>query len=681
MRFFEIQGKVRKIDLEFDTEEFRNIDHYLRRGDFSNQLYKATKDLNRNFEQGTFLTIAQVSSVDFSACALIESDSDLTAATEQLLKRVSIYASNCTAQEVDFDSFRRLLCRADRNCFIEDDNEILISYGLDEIYDLRRIHLGAHFDESIIEPSAKKTERTQCARLLTSKGLQDEIARIEAARTAKNVFGHPVHYIIQTNDKETRQKTLDLLLSSLLKNNRISNRRICNIVLDCTTRERFTQLFTDKLFSLNKGGAIVASFNRFQNFDSDRANNTLENIETLCESVKKYRNDVLVVLLLPKECTRLKDNLFEKLGCLSFVEIEEVPADTKRAKRLLRTMAKDKNIPTDDELYAKVETDKTYLIEELRIMFNDWFNKKLRKEVYPQYAQFQMVKMEEVKEEARGTAYDELMGMIGLNEAKKIINQAIDFHKMQKFLAAQDITRERPSQHMIFTGNPGTAKTTVARLFARIMRENELLSSGHIIEVGRADLVGKYVGHTAPLVKRCFERAQGGVLFIDEAYSLVEDRDGCFGDEAINTIVQEMENHRDSVVVIFAGYPDKMEQFLQKNPGLRSRIAFHVRFPDYTTEELSQIASIIASKKGMTLSSDAASKLSGIFDAARKEEDFGNGRYARSLIEKAIMAQSSRIINQDLETLNKTELNTLCAEDIDEPTPAHKKTPKLGFCA
>ena len=118
------------------------------------------------------------------------------------------------------------------------------------------------------------------------------------------------------------------------------------------------------------------------------------------------------------------------------------------------------------------------------------------------------------------------------------------------------------------------------------MKENRLLSKGNLIEVGRGDLIGKYVGWTAPMIQKKFKQAEGGVLFIDEAYSLVDDRDGSYGDEAINTIVQEMENHRDNVVVIFAGYPDKMESFLQKNPGLRSRIAFHVPFDDYSTEEL-----------------------------------------------------------------------------------------------
>ena len=428
-------------------------------------------------------------------------------------------------------------------------------------------------------------------------------------------------------------------------------------------------------------GAIVASFQRIPSFDSDRINNTLSNIETFCECVKKHRNDVLTIFLLPKECTQVKNFIFEHLGTLSFVEINEVPANSKRARRFLTAMAKDNAISADEGLFSKIEADKTYFTGELRIMFEDWYSKKLRTDIYPQYSQFEQVKIEEAKKEAKGTAYDELMSMIGLDEAKKIISQAIDFNKMQKYLAAQNVNRERPSQHMVFTGNPGTAKTTVARLFAQIMRENDLLSSGHIVEVGRADLVGKFVGHTAPLVKSCFEKAKGGVLFIDEAYSLVDDRDGCFGDEAINTIVQEMENNRDNLVVIFAGYPNKMEQFLQKNPGLRSRIAFHVPFPDYTTEELCEIASLIASKKNIELSADAKNKLSAVFDKAREEDDFGNGRYVRSVIEKALMAQATRIVNQNFESLSRTELITLRAEDIELPECAKKPRLKLGFCA
>lgn len=144
---------------------------------------------------------------------------------------------------------------------------------------------------------------------------------------------------------------------------------------------------------------------------------------------------------------------------------------------------------------------------------------------------------------------------------------------------------------------------------------------------------------------------KGSVLFIDEAYSLVDDRNGSFGDEAINTIVQEIENHRDDVVVIFAGYPDKMEGLLQKNPGLRSRIAYHITFNDYDTAALCEIAKLIAKQKGLTFTDEACNKLTGLFDAARNESDFGNGRYVRNVIEKAKMAQASRLLTMDFDSI------------------------------
>lgn len=151
------------------------------------------------------------------------------------------------------------------------------------------------------------------------------------------------------------------------------------------------------------------------------------------------------------------------------------------------------------------------------------------------------------------------------------------------------------SMHMLFSGNPGTAKTTVARLLSQVLKEEEVLKYGHIVECGRQDLVGKYVGWTAQIVESKFQAARGGILFIDEAYSLVEDN-RTYGAEAINTIVQEMENYRDEVIVIFAGYPEKMKEFLEQNEGLASRIAFHLNFPDYSPVELTQILDLMLEK-------------------------------------------------------------------------------------
>ena len=243
--------------------------------------------------------------------------------------------------------------------------------------------------------------------------------------------------------------------------------------------------------------------------------------------------------------------------------------------------------------------------DELRTMFGEWYNNKMKTSIYPQYKNIAVCHKEAKKKVARGNAYDELNQMIGLAEAKSTIEKALNYYKIQRIYKDKGIKQDHPAMHMVFTGNPGTAKTTVARLFARIMKENGLLSKGHLVEVGRSDLVGKYVGWTASIVKDKFKSAMGGVLFIDEAYSLVDDRGGSFGDEAINTIVQEMENRREDLVVIFAGYPKEMERFLEKNPGLRSRIAFHVPFADYSVEELCQIAKHIGKSKGITLTDDA----------------------------------------------------------------------------
>ena len=183
---------------------------------------------------------------------------------------------------------------------------------------------------------------------------------------------------------------------------------------------------------------------------------------------------------------------------------------------------------------------------------------------------------------------------------KALVDQIINTAKIRQSRSKMGLDNYNVSQHMLFTGNPGSAKTTVARLMAEILKQEGVLETGHFVECGRADLVGKYVGWTAQIVQKKFREAVGGILFIDEAYALVDDTNS-FGAEAINTIVQEMENRRDNVIVIFAGYPDKMEHFLSENEGLRSRIAFHLDFPDYNAEEMLQILELMVKNKGYVI--------------------------------------------------------------------------------
>jgi len=430
------------------------------------------------------------------------------------------------------------------------------------------------------------------------------------------------------------------------------------------------------------GGAVIVQYHANDDSEEDdHASCDNEIIARLCEAAKRYCNQVLTIICLPRACTKAKGLFYENLGTISVVELQEEFAGIVRAVRFLKMLAKEAGIRTDRKLFAKLEDGKEYLAPDIHRIFDDWYNSKLLTTVYPQYKDISAAKREVIKAAPKGSAYDELQEMTGLDEAKQVIRKALSFYKMQKLYENKGMKRDHPAMHMVFTGNPGTAKTTVARLFAQIMKDNGLLSKGQLVETGRGDLVGRYVGWTAKTVRARFQEALGGVLFIDEAYSLVDDRDGSYGDEAINTIVQEMENHREELVVIFAGYPEKMEGFLQKNPGLYSRIAFHVPFADYDTQELCRIACLIGKKKGITFSEDAAAKLETVFDAARRQNGFGNGRYVRNVLEQARMCQAARLLDTDTDALSSEELSVIKAEDIIVPEENGQKKRRIGFAS
>ncbi|MBE5922900.1 MAG: AAA family ATPase [Lachnospiraceae bacterium] len=288
------------------------------------------------------------------------------------------------------------------------------------------------------------------------------------------------------------------------------------------------------------------------------------------------------------------------------------------------------------------------------------------------------------EERKAGDAAKELDNMIGLKSVKDIIHKAVANARLNKICMDKGIKREKTSMHMVFSGNPGTAKTTVARLFAEIMKDEKILDLGKFVEVGRADLIGSHVGETAPMVKEKFKEAQGGVLFIDEAYSLVDYHKNSFGDEAINTIVQEMENQRDKVVVIFAGYPEPMKEFLDRNPGMKSRIAFQVNFDDYSKEELCDITKLMLSKKSYTLAKEAVAKIEDILDKVIGRDDFGNGRFVRKMIEKAELNLAERLSSLTEEEITEEMVTTLEEGDIPgydelDLSENDKKTFQFGF--
>ena len=248
----------------------------------------------------------------------------------------------------------------------------------------------------------------------------------------------------------------------------------------------------------------------------------------------------------------------------------------------------------------------------------------------------------------------EINELVGLAQVKEYVFGLADNLQVQQRRAAAGLKTASLSMHMIFTGNPGTGKTTIARLVAKYLKAIGALKGGQLVEVTRADLVGRYTGHTAPLTNSVIESALGGVLFIDEAYSLYRGEQDSFGLEAIDTLVKGMEDHRDELVVILAGYTREMETFLTANSGLASRFPNRIEFPDYTAVELLQITQVLAKNKGYTLAEACTEPLLGYY-ARWQESDArtaGNGRLARNTLEKAIFHQSRRLVAEPAAALD-----------------------------
>lgn len=258
----------------------------------------------------------------------------------------------------------------------------------------------------------------------------------------------------------------------------------------------------------------------------------------------------------------------------------------------------------------------------------------------------------------------ELNSLVGLERVKAEIKELVNFLKVQRMRQEKGMSTLPVSRHVVFYGNPGTGKTTVARLLAQIYRALEILGTGHLTETDRSGLVAGYVGQTAIKVKEVVTKALGGILFIDEAYSLSSGDGEDFGREAIETLLKMMEDHRHELVVVVAGYTTKMDEFLSSNPGLRSRFNKFVHFEDYTAEQLKQIFISFGKKADYKLSAAAEEKLLEVFKTlcASRDESFGNARLARNLFEATISRQANRIVS--LPEINEEVLSTFEAEDI-----------------
>ncbi len=255
--------------------------------------------------------------------------------------------------------------------------------------------------------------------------------------------------------------------------------------------------------------------------------------------------------------------------------------------------------------------------------------------------------------------------LVGLAPVKKRIEDIAAFLVVSKARAQLGLEAATPSLHMSFTGNPGTGKTTVALKMAQILHRLGYVRKGHVVSVTRDDLVGQYIGHTAPKTKDVLKKAMGGVLFIDEAYYLYRpENERDYGQEAIEILLQVMENNRDDLVVILAGYKDRMDTFFKSNPGLSSRIAHHIDFPDYGEAELMQIAEKMLAAQHYRFGDGARAAFEQYLARRMQQPHFANARSVRNALERARLRAASRLFAERNRALTETDLTTIAPEDI-----------------
>ncbi|MGM0873802.1 MAG: stage V sporulation protein K [Bacillota bacterium] len=260
---------------------------------------------------------------------------------------------------------------------------------------------------------------------------------------------------------------------------------------------------------------------------------------------------------------------------------------------------------------------------------------------------------------------DEMSALVGMNEMKQMIKEIYAWIFINKKREEQGLKAGKQALHMMFKGNPGTGKTTVARLVGKLFFQMNVLSKGHLIEAERADLVGEYIGHTAQKTRELIKKALGGILFIDEAYSLARGGEKDFGKEAIDTLVKHMEDKQHDFVLILAGYPREMDNFLSLNPGLLSRFPMVVNFPDYSVEDLMEISYRMMSEREYRFNDDATLKLREhllYVKTVTHPAKFSNGRYVRNIIEKSIRSQAMRLLLTD--KYNREDLLTIKSQDL-----------------
>lgn len=593
---------------------------------------------------------------------IIDVETDIQQAWQNLFTQTGVTLTLTLVEEITVTDFNRAIQRYEMY-----DSRVREACSKRFFSDFTKYDYGYKISDRLVPNDSVKNKATAKAamkKLLPDSSMTQELERIFCKKHAKTLcYGIPVHYKLSVRTDIIADEMIDFLVNCLYQNKRLLSRRITKI--DNIEYKRWDRDNISKLFKCSQNSTVEIILNGDVATEQEYASQYHQISDLLAEYIKKFSGNILFFFVENSSHPGFAKQLLGKIDeDLDIIEIQEGVGNAKQASAYFLNLLADSNMQGFWENEAVFEPGKFYSATEVRTKFNQWRNARLKDRVYSAYSYSQTLQIDKAIQK-KGSAFDELQSMVGLSEVKTIIKDIIAAYKIQKLRSKYYDSKEAVTRHMIFTGNPGTAKTTVARLLAEILKENGILKTGAFIECGRADLVGKYVGWTAQIVKEKFSQAQGGILFIDEAYSLVEDRGGLYGDEAINTIVQEMENKRGDVIVIFAGYPEKMKEFLDKNEGLRSRIAFHVDFPDYGPDELMGILEKMLLDKQYVMTAQAKTKAQQIFKQVCTRDEFGNGRFVRNLFEQAVNRQATRISESADEEIGREKLFELQEVDLD----------------
>lgn len=519
-------------------------------------------------------------------------------------------------EEITIEAYKYAV---DNTCYMTRYSVLFEKFGIDfrePLYDPFPFRV----EEKILEEQTLTLEecRQRAHEILGSSSLYEELDRIYSPENQQIYKGHPVHYLISAGAWGAAEDIYELLIKALYNNKRLISNRIT--LFREVQRKGYKDSRYQKVIKAGEGGTVIIELK------SNEGTGTLQD-------ARNYLTEL----------------------------VEQVDFGTE-----------DKS-----DVYDYLAEAETYSVTDIFNAYNAWYGSGLKTHVYRAYREKKSFQVEVTR--VPNKPYDTLQEMIGLTEVKTVIDEIIAASKVVRARERMGLNTQGASFHMMFSGNPGTAKTSVARLLCKILKEESAISSGRFVECGRQDLVAKYVGWTARMVEDKFKEAQGGILFIDEAYALV-DSSNTYGAEAINTVVQMMENYRDSVIVIFAGYSEKMQTFLEQNEGLKSRIAFHLSFPDYSPEELTDILTLMSPKRDYQIDEEAKEYCKELFCNAVKEDNFGNGRYVRNILDQAIIKQSARILKMETrEDISREEICRLKREDFRIHEIVKNNEKRIGF--